>query len=330
MLDPTTLFTYESHVDPRTVKARTLVVTLGSFVDAGHAQRLLDDHLRNSLSSHRLGSFDADQLVSYREQRPSILFTSDTFSQYATPDFGLHHVTDASGEGFLLLTGPEPGLAWERMAATIAAIVDRHDVQLTMLAQSMPMPTPHTRPVLLSRWSNRPEMLVDNKPMFGTILMHSAFPAMLSQRLGEKGMDAVGLTAHVPHYLADTDFPDAVISLVAGLREVAKLDIPTIQLAVAAGVARAQIGTQIEASEELSEHVSQLEEQYDEFHRQREIAAAEETLPSADEIGEAAEEFLKTLGAPGAQTNPMADGVIDPDAPGDSSPEPGDAADSAG
>lgn len=297
MLDPTSLFTYETHIDPRRVHARVLVVTLGSFVDAGHAQRQLDDHLLNTLTSHRLGNFDADQVITYREQRPTIVFTSDHFSQYTTPDLALHEVTDAAGEHFLLLVGPEPGLQWERMASAVADIIDRHDVQLTLLASSMPMPAPHTRPVLVSRWASDAALIPGNKPLFGTVMMSAAFPTMLAQRLGERGHDVIGLTAHVPHYLADHDFPDATIALVEAIRSATTLSIPTIQLAVAAGLMRAQIGHQVEQSEELTEQLSALEEQYDDFSRKREIAAAaEEALPSADEIGEAAEEFLKGLG----------------------------------
>jgi len=307
MLDPTNLFDYESHVDPRTVRARTLVVTLGSFIDAGHAQRLVNDHVLNSLPGHRLGEFDADQVTTYREQRPTIVFSADHFSGYRTPAPALHEVKDAEGTPFLLLTGPEPGLRWEKMAESIAGIVDRHDVELTVLVQSMPMPVPHTRPVRLSRWASSPDLIPGNKPMFGTVLMSASFPAMLAQRLGEREHDVIGLTAHVPHYLAEHDFPDAAISLVDGLREVSALSIPTIQLAVAAGVVRAQIGHQVENSEELAEHVATLERQFDEFARERELAAAEEELPSAEEIGEAAEEFLKTLGTDGPGDGPSPD-----------------------
>ena len=48
MLDPVTLFEFESHIDRRTVRARKLVVTLGSR-DAGHTQRIIDTHLLNTL-----------------------------------------------------------------------------------------------------------------------------------------------------------------------------------------------------------------------------------------------------------------------------------------
>lgn len=330
MLDPHSLFGYEDHVDARTVRARTLLVTLGSFVDAGHAQRLLNDHLLNTLTNHRIGAFDADQLISYREQRPPILFTADRFSQYKTPALALHEVTDAAGQKFLLLVGPEPGLQWERMAACIADLVDRHDVALTVLASSMPMAAPHTRPVQVSRWATRSELLPDNRPLFGTVLMSAAFPSMLAQRLGERGHDAIGLTAHVPHYLADHDFPDAAIALVDAVRTASGLSLPTLQLAVASGVVRAQIGHQVEQSEELAEHVAQLEEAYDEFHRQRELEAAASSLPSAEEIGEAAEEFLKTVAsdAPGAAE--PAEGEPEDDASTDDAPPRDDPQDGPG
>ena len=95
MLDPS-LFSYDSHIDARTIRARVLLVTLGSFADAGHAQRLLDDHMLNNLTNHRIGAFDTDQVISYREQRPSIVFNSDHFSQYRAPSLVLHEVTAVS------------------------------------------------------------------------------------------------------------------------------------------------------------------------------------------------------------------------------------------
>lgn len=299
MLDPTALFNYESHVDPRTVRANTLVVTLSSFVDAGHAQRLIDDHLLTTMSSHRLGAFDPDQVISYRDQRPPIVFSSDHFEQYATPTLALHEAKDADGTSFLLLTGPEPGLQWEKVADAVAGIIDRHDVQRTILVSSMPMAVPHTRPVSLSRWASRPELIPDNKPMFGTAMMSASFPAMLSVRLAERGRDVVGLTAHVPHYLAENDYPDTAIALVNEVNVLTGLHLPTVQLAVAAGVTRAQINLQVEQSSELTEHIDQLERAFDEFQHRRQVAAAEESLPSADEIGQAAEAFLMNLGDDG-------------------------------
>ena len=96
MLDPTRLFTWEPHIDQRRIRADTLVVTLGSYLDAGHAQRLVDDRLLDQLPNRVLGRFDADQLIDYGGRRPEIVFDRDHFDSYAKPEIALHLVTDTT------------------------------------------------------------------------------------------------------------------------------------------------------------------------------------------------------------------------------------------
>jgi hypothetical protein len=71
-MDPTTLFTYERHVDARSLRGDTLVVTLGAFSDAGGAQQLVDAGVLNSLSNRVIGRFDMDQVHDYTGRRPEI------------------------------------------------------------------------------------------------------------------------------------------------------------------------------------------------------------------------------------------------------------------
>ena len=286
MLDPVALFTYEDHVDQRTVHARTLVVTLGSFVDAGHSQKLVDHHLLNSLRSHALGHFDIDQLLDYADHRPSIVFDRDHLTRYAPPAIALHQVTDAAGTDFLLLSGPEPSLQWERMAAAIAHLVDQFGVQLTVLAQAIPAPAPHTRPVAVTPYASNPALLEGHEPMLGAFQMSSTFTSMLTVRLSEQGHDVIGLVAHVPHYVADLDYPPSAVALLGELGRTASLELPTTALDVAAATTLVNVSQQVEASPEVAEVVHQLEEQYDAFMEgRRRITAEAEDIPSADEIG---------------------------------------------
>lgn len=292
------LFSWESHVDARTVRARTLLVTLGSFIDAGHVQRQVDAHLTNVCQNHVLGRFDVDALVDYRENRPMISFDRDHFEDYQPPEMALRELTDAHGEKFLLLSGVEPALRWEAVIVEIERIVDRLDVETTVMVQGIPMMVPHTRPTAVTRHASSPELIPGNRPMFGSVLMGASFPAVLELRLGEMGHDVVGLTAHVPHYLAQADFPDATIALLQGVRDVTGLHVPTSELAIAAGVIRAQLGAQLADNEEFQEVVSALEEQYDEVVSSRELTQREEELPTADEIGAEAERFLQAAQEP--------------------------------
>lgn len=300
MLDPTSLFQFESHVDQRTIRARALVVTLGSYADAGHTQHIVDEHLLNTLDSHQIGHVDIDQVLDYAGHRPSVVFDGDRFTGYDAPSITLHQLTDDAGEPFLLLRGPEPALQWERMAAAVQHIVEQLDVQTTYLVAGFPAPMPHTRPLEVTRFASDPAALLPGNQRFpARFQMSASFGGLLTIRLGEAGHDVIGLMVHVPQYLADVEYPDAAIAALTNLSDVGSLQLPTGQLAASAGIVRAQIDAQMSDSEELTQVVGQLEANYDEFMRGRRSLPAPEvaegSIPSADEIGAQFEEYLQTL-----------------------------------
>lgn len=297
MTTPSPLFSYESHVDPRPVHAHTLVVTLGSFMDAGHVQRQVNDQVTDRLENHRIGHFDIDALVDYRGNRPPIVFAHDHFTNYQAPEIALLQATDSKGTPFLLLSGPEPDFRWEEMADRIERLIEDHDVQLTVMVQGVPMPTPHTRPVHVTRWASRPELIPGNRPMFGTVQMGAAFPAMLAVRLGESGHDVVGLSASIPQYLSPGDYPDGAIAAIQALESLGDVAVPTSGLELVTRAVRAEIDQQVAASEEAQEMVAELEANYDRFDARYRLPGPEAAdLPTAEEIAAEAEAFLRNLG----------------------------------
>jgi len=295
VLDPTTLFTWEPHVDQRTLHARTLVVTLGSYVDAGHAQRLVDGHLLEHLPNRLLGRFDADQLTDYAGRRPTIVFDRTHFSRYERPDITLRVLTDGDGTDFLLLSGPEPAFQWERMAAAVRHVVEQTGVEQTVLLQTMPAPVPHTRPVAVTRYASDPA-LVAEEPVLGTFALGAAFVGVLTIRLGEAGHPVLGLLAHVPHYVADGDYPAAASALLGALSDTARLALPRQGFELAESLVAARIDRAVAGNEELATLVAALERQYDEVMAPRHLGASDgQQLLSAEEIGQRFEEFLARL-----------------------------------
>ncbi len=308
MLDPTTLFRWEPHVDQRTVHADTLVVTLGSYIDAGHTQRQLDDHLLQRLPNRLLGTFDADQLYDYTTRRPQIVFDRNRFDDFRGPRLALHLLTDHDGRDFLLLNGPEPSLQWERAAAAVVYLADQLGVAHTLVVSTMPAPAPHTRPVFISRYASDPTLVAGEPAVLGTFNIAAAFAGLLTLRLGESGHEVVGLLAHVPHYLAEADFPPAASAMVKALRDRTHLALPTDGFELSSALAAKQIDAQIAQSEELTEMVRTLEEQYDRFVEQVRLNPSHEgQLPSADELGARFEDFLANLGDEGTDQAPPPD-----------------------
>jgi len=291
------LFSYESSIDMRTIRARTMVVTLGSYLDAGHTQQILDDHLLNSLPNYKLGHFDVDQVFDYAGHRPHITFDHDHFTDFRAPEIVLHHLLDAQGRPFLLLTGPEPALQWERMAAAIEHVINEFDVTQTVLLHGFPAPSPHTRPVLVTQYASDPALVPVRSGIPASFEMSSSFDALLTVRLGQKNHAAIGLSAHVPHYVTGLEYPEAAVALLDKLVEVAQLDLPRGELPVQAAVIREQIDAQIGENAELQATIASVEQHYDAMVQDRGLPIKQEDLPTADELGEEFEDFLKRVEA---------------------------------
>ncbi|MDI9629147.1 MAG: PAC2 family protein [Acidobacteriota bacterium] len=306
MLDPADLFSLAPHVEPPESEQQAadrppLLVTLGSYGDAGQTQALIDEHLFERLANHKVGTFDVDQLFDYTGHRPPIVFDRDHFRDYQAPEIALHALSDSQGNSFLLLSGPEPALQWERLAASVERVIERYRVERVIVLQSIPAPAPHTRPVHVTGFASDPSLLGDREGIPGMFQMGASFVSLLTLRLGEHGKDVLGLVAHVPHYLSETTYPDAALALLGQASTAAGLVLPTDgRLAQSAQVTRRQIDSQIAQSSEAQEVVARLEEQYEQWADQRALTPRPE-VPSADEIGAEVEEFLKGLDNPDEQ-----------------------------
>ena len=123
MLDPHEL--YELTDELHELGQPVLIQALTGFVDAGSAARLAREQLLTSLQAQPIARFDVDQLFDYRSRRPVMTFVEDHWADYDAPALELHLLRDDDETPFLLLTGPEPDLQWERFVAAVAALCAR-------------------------------------------------------------------------------------------------------------------------------------------------------------------------------------------------------------
>ena len=298
MQNPSELYRFETDTDPRDLRASVLLVSLGGFVDAGQTQRLLTEHVLESLDHTVVASFDVDQLLDYRGRRPAMTFDRDRWASYADPSLLLHRVVDADGVPFLLLAGPEPDYQWERVIEAVRHLVELLGVTLTVSVHGIPMAVPHTRPIGMTPHATDPRLIGPHAPVFGTVQVPASITALLQMRLGESGHDAMGYAVHVPHYLAQSEFADAALAGLNAVIGATGLAIPTEDLAAAAGLNRAEIAQEVAGSEEVAQVVEALERQYDSFIEGRQrpslLATDVSELPTAEEIGAEFEQFLRT------------------------------------
>ena len=276
-----------------------LVVALDGFLDAGNAAHLAVDHILGDQPGRVVASFEIDAFFDYRARRPPMGFVEDHYEGYVPPRLVTRLQHDSRGAPYLLLHGPEPDTHWELFTRSVREVVEHFDVRLTVALGAVPMAVPHTRPVMVTNHATRPELLVHENPWRGIIQVPASALALLELRLGEWGHDAMGFVSHVPHYVAQADYPAAAATLLESIEVVTGLEWDLSALHSAAAARDAEIAAQVADSAEVQTVVAGLEQQYDSFTRADEgeglPLAEERELPTAEELGAEFERFLAGL-----------------------------------
>lgn len=290
------------------VGALSMVVVLDGFLDAGKAAAVAIRHLlaqsdaREGHGGPVVATFDVDLLHDYRARRPPMSFVRDHYEGYDAPRLVARLLRDTGGTPYLLLTGPEPDVRWEAFCVAVREVVERFGVTRVVSLGSVPMAVPHTRPIAVTHHANDPGLLTGQSRWRGELRIPGSIQALLEIRLGEWGHDALGYVAHIPHYLAQLEYPRASVELLGHLEVGARLTVDLTDLRAAAEHREAEIERYLSGNEEVVEVVRALEEQYDAFARAEEeggnLLADDEPLPTGEEIGRQFEQFLAGLEGP--------------------------------
>ena len=318
----------------------SLVVALHSQMDAGSAAQIVAEHLIGSLQHERVATFEQDELTDFNRNRPMIVYKDGTFTDVHSDHLAIDLVRDDEGKELLLLHGKEPDLKWNRFTDEVIALAERFGVTRAYVVQGFPTGVPHTRPVQITSHSSNPDLLPEDEGIMGTLQFPAQMSNVLEFALGKAGTDTFGYAAAVPHYLAHHPYPAAGAALVRRLSQATGFALPVGELDAAA----ARFGTELGAvvGEEASAHVRTLEAQFDALREaQPQIFSSDDPgkdaahIPTADEIGAAAEAFLADLGDAesdlrdgkvdlGDAESDLGDGTVDP---GVGEVDPGDAGD---
>lgn len=282
-------------------KGPTMIVAMHGYADAGQAVESSADHLKAALENRQLASFNSDELIDYRSRRPAVTIDNDRALEVEPMDLGLKVLRDNSGKSFLLLSGPEPDMRWEAFTTAVVKLVEKFDIEDTIMLYAAPMPVPHTRPTVVTAHGTASRLTDSMVKMDSTMMVPGAAALYIEKALVDKGRTVAGYTAHVPHYLAASPYPQATLELLDSVAKAAQLNIPLGSIEADISRVEGQLDEQVNGSEEIEGVVQQLEQQYDAFmdrYRQEHpqaIMPGEEAVPSAEEISEEFEAFLASL-----------------------------------
>lgn len=278
-----------------------LYVALHGYADAGQAVMGSAVHLKQALDHELVATFKVDELLDYRSRRPGITMDNAQVIDREDVSITLQALTDTEGNRFLLLSGPEPDLRWEAFSDAVVDLSKRLGVTKVLTFYSVPMTMPHTRPLIVTGHASDPALVRDMENWESRMIIPGSAALDTELKLSRQGIDTIGLSAQVPHYIASSDYPEATFKLLDHASQLSGRTLPLGALRAEADRMQQNLAEQVQDSPEIANVVSTLEARYDQeverrrSKRENNLLRPGQDLPTGEEIGAELEAFLKSV-----------------------------------
>jgi hypothetical protein len=270
-----------------------IVVALDGWTDAGAGGTLAAEQMRAQWPSRPIGTFDPDGLYDYRDRRPLLSITEGVLGEPEWPSLDLHRIDAPDGPTVLLIEGAEPDFAWQTLCDDIVEMAATVGAERYIGLGSVPGPVPHTRPVRVISTSSDEVLLERIGRPHEHVIVPASCQSIIEAALRDAGLTTLGLWARVPHYVAG-EYPLGAQVLMQRLSDQlgAQLDSSILDEEIAAN--RQRLDVAAAGSTEITEHIQQLEEAYDDDLA--DDASLGGPLPTGDQIAAELERFLRGQG----------------------------------
>ena len=282
-------FTVEGQLP--TLTSPVLVVQFSGWIDASGAAASAMELLVSESQSTRLITFDADTFIDYRARRPVMELRDGVNTNI---DFSLPEIrvgVDANGRDVLLLTGPEPDMAWNFFAKTVGELAQQMNVTKMVGLGAYPFGAPHTRPVGITATSADPAVITRLDLSKSTLDAPAGVQSLLEHTLFQRNIQ-VSLWAQVPHYVASMAYPLASAALLQAVCADTGLSFDSSRFRRESAVQRERLDQLVANNAEHASMLGQLEAAYDDVHGAP-IEDDEADIPTMDELAAEVEQFLR-------------------------------------
>lgn len=272
-----------------------LIVMLTGWIDAGGAAQAAVDAVQNEGDSSPIIEFDDDTYIDYRARRPVMELREGLHSVLHWERITLSAGHDQTGRDLLVLTGPEPDMAWHRFTSAIGELASVLGVRHMVHLGAYPFAVPHTRSPRLSVSSPSQDVLARVPFLRSSIDVPAGVAAALEREMHDRGIPSLGVWAQVPHYISAMSYPAASVALLDGLREATGVVIDGAALRTEVLVQGRRLDGMIGGNEEHAKMIEQLEQIYDASDDVVDVVEGGPSLEmrSGDELAAELEQFLR-------------------------------------
>ena len=224
-----------------------------------------------------------------------MFFEQDHIEDYQPATLTLQLVRDEVGTQFLFLNGYEPDFKWEAFASAIEQLFAALAIHDMTWLHAIPFPIPHTKPVGVTVSGNQKDVIAEYSEWKPRTQVPGNIMHLLEYRLTQSNIPSTGFVLLVPHYLSDSEYPQAAV---AGLELISShlgLVFPTDDLRDEGDAFLRRLTSQMTENQDLARMVQNLESS---FQNERSangmgsVKPRERAIPDADEIAAELEDYL--------------------------------------
>ena len=262
-----------------------VVAALEGFFDFGAAATAAVTWLKDRHHGQRIARVDPDQYFDFQTLRPHAYIASDGERAIQWPENEWFAAEVEGRHDLVLLIGFEPHLRWRSFCEGVLEVTTDCNAELVVTLGALPAGVPHTRPTPVQGSSSSVELTARlglDKPSYSG---PTGVVGALHELLDRNSLPAISLRASVPHYVSGPANPKATRALLQRLEQVTGLETGFGELDSGVLEWEERVSSVVAEDDEVEDYVSQLEEEVD--------RAAEEELPSGDDLAAEFEQFLR-------------------------------------
>jgi hypothetical protein len=262
-----------------------MLVGLEGWFDMAGAATQAINAFTHGLRAVTVGAIDPDPFYDFTQQRPHVSIDDDVREiVWPSNEFILQRNPDH--RDIVGLIGVEPHLLWKTYVAAIVAVAEALGCEAVVTVGSAAEAIPHTRTPPVTGSTADAELARRLGLVAPSYQGITGVVGVLQAELEARRIPSISLRVGIPHYLTNAEHPMATAALAHHLSHV--LDVPAdLELSDQIDSWRDVHDEIVAADDQLRMYVTMLEAEFD--------RRSEAAIPSADDLGDEFETFLKDL-----------------------------------
>ncbi len=268
-----------------TLRQPVVLAAFEGWNDAGDAATTAARYLVDRWDLDLVADVDPEEFYDFTSTRPEVHLDDEGLREIIWPATEIHAGTIPGGDqDVLLIVGTEPQLRWRTYCEQLTAVAQDHSARLCVTLGALLAEVPHTRPTPIVGTAYEPEVVAGLELQPSRYEGPTGIVGVLHDAWRRSGLRSASLWATVPAYVPGAPSPKAALALVERASALLQTWVPTTDLEIASAAYERQVSELVDADEETATYVASLEQRHD---------IEPGTIPSADDIAEEVERFLR-------------------------------------